>query len=712
MPDNTIEFFEVFPWNENFATGIAEIDEQHKQLVHLLNKLAAHLAHRSDPVALNKVFGELAAYADHHFKTEEGIWDPYFKDDPWCSSHHKTHESFMVNVGKLKEEENTKPLDEVIEDILKFLTHWLAYHILDSDKRMAKAVLAIDSGLSLEQAKVHADHEMSGSMKLLIDTVLAMYDSLSSRTLDLMKEKAERKRIEQALRESEKQEKSFSDAVMNIVPGMLYLIDEDLRLIRWNKKLNELTGYSNEELVDKRALDFFHPDSHQAITEAITTVFTEGSAEIEEQLYTRNGARTPCLFTAVLLEVNGKKHISGIGIEISDRKRAEEALLKSQEQFYQAQKMEAVGTLVGGIAHDFNNMLAGITGNLYLAKKRTREMPDVVQKLSDVEELSFRASDMIQQLLTFARKGEVSMKPMPLNPFIKETLKFLRTSIPENIEIRQDISGDSMQIIGNVTQLHQVLMNLINNARDAVKDTSNPFIGIKLEKFQADNAFVAEKNYFNPGAYAHLSIEDNGCGIAEHDHQHLFEPFFSTKEQGEGTGLGLAMVFGAVKTHQGFIEADSTEGNGSTFHVYIPIQQEHRQVSPEPSTARVTEGNGETILIVDDEEIVRRSNSEILESINYNVRVASNGLEAVEIIANNPNEITLILIDIVMPKLGGKEAIEQIRKIQPDIKVIFSTGYDKDKALRHEALPAGTALLSKPHTIQKLSETIKSLLES
>lgn len=209
MQKNSIEFFEVFPWNDNFETGIAEIDEQHKQLVHLLNQLAAHLAHQSDSIELNQVFGELAAYADHHFKTEESIWQPYFKDDPWYTGHEQTHNSFMANVVKLKEEESSKPLDMVIEDILRFLTHWLAYHILDSDKRMAKAVQAMNSGQSLAEAKVQADHEMSGSMKLLIDTVLAMYDSLSSRTLELMKEKTERKRIEAALNESEKAGERF-----------------------------------------------------------------------------------------------------------------------------------------------------------------------------------------------------------------------------------------------------------------------------------------------------------------------------------------------------------------------------------------------------------------------------------------------------------------------------------------------------------------------
>ena len=203
MPNNAVEFFEVFPWNINFETGVPLIDEQHKKLVDLLNKLAAHLANKADPVELNKVFAELASYADHHFKSEEDIWFPHFKEDMWYVSHKCVHDTFLTRVVELKEEEGSKPLDEVIEDILQFLTHWLAHHILDSDKRLAKALRAIESGLTLDQAKKRADQEMSGSMEVLIETVLSMYDTLSSRTLDLMRETTERKQTEKALRESE-----------------------------------------------------------------------------------------------------------------------------------------------------------------------------------------------------------------------------------------------------------------------------------------------------------------------------------------------------------------------------------------------------------------------------------------------------------------------------------------------------------------------------
>jgi hemerythrin-like metal-binding protein len=193
--------FEVFPWNDNFATGLPLIDEQHEKLIELLNQLASHLV-RDDVIELERVFSELAAYADYHFKEEEKIWRPYFKDDSWFERHLQTHNSFLPKVLELKAEENTKPYKEVVEDIIKFLIHWLAYHILDNDKRMAIVLFSVDEGLSLDQAKKRSEEEMSGSVKVLIDTVLTMYDSLSTRTLDLMREQIERERAEAALREA------------------------------------------------------------------------------------------------------------------------------------------------------------------------------------------------------------------------------------------------------------------------------------------------------------------------------------------------------------------------------------------------------------------------------------------------------------------------------------------------------------------------------
>jgi len=237
----------------------------------------------------------------------------------------------------------------------------------------------------------------------------------------------------------------------------------------------------------------------------------------------------------------------------------------------QARKMEAIGTLTGGIAHQFNNMLAGMAGNLYLARLHSRNLPAVVHNLDNMETISIRAADMIQQLLIFASKDMVSMKYLPLNASIGTILDAL--SVPMHIPIYADICDHPMQVLADEARLRQILLQLLNNARDALAGVDEPVITVQLDAWCADELFVEQHPYVEVGTYARLSVTDNGCGIPEKMKAHLFEPFFSTKEVGQGDGLGLSLVFGAVKTHQGFVEVDSIEGEGSTFHVYLPLRE-------------------------------------------------------------------------------------------------------------------------------------------
>ena len=243
-----------------------------------------------------------------------------------------------------------------------------------------------------------------------------------------------------------------------------------------------------------------------------------------------------------------------------------------EARFQQAQKMEAIGTLVGEIAHDFNNMLAGITGNIYLAKEKAHTLPAAVQMLDHAETLAFRAAEMVGQLLVFSRKSAVDMQPIPLTSYLKESMKLLSVSIPESIRIELQISDDELNVCGDSTQIHQMLMNLINNGRDALEDIKNPLLSISLELFTADESFVRQRPWqIDARRFAHIRVSDNGCGVPAEQIGHLFEPFFTTKEQSKGTGLGLAMVYGAVKNHRGFVEVESKQGKGTSFHLYLPL---------------------------------------------------------------------------------------------------------------------------------------------
>jgi len=382
-----------------------------------------------------------------------------------------------------------------------------------------------------------------------------------------------------------------------------------------------------------------------------------------------------------------------------------------EARFQQAQKMEAIGTLVGGIAHDFNNILAGMTGNIYLARESVRALPDVVRKLDDMDKLAFRAAGMIAQLLAFARKSRVIMKDIPLTSYLKEALKLLAVSVPENIKLKQYICPDDLLVSADSTQIHQILMNLVNNARDALDGIETPVISIALNPFTADDAFVQSRPYHIQGRhFARISVGDNGCGIPANQIGHLFEPFFTTKEQGKGTGLGLSMVYGSVKGHNGFVEVESEEGNGSTFHVYLPISESAVVMADTTAAVQPIGGRGECILLVDDETNVRETGRDVLKSLGYKVLTAANGREAVELFRTQSNSIDLVILDVVMPVMSGPDACRHMRKIRPDIKVLFSTGYDKHQGLGQAEERMGAEVVGKPLSVSDLSRKIRSLL--
>lgn len=385
--------------------------------------------------------------------------------------------------------------------------------------------------------------------------------------------------------------------------------------------------------------------------------------------------------------------------------------LQLEEQFRQSQKMESLGTLVGGIAHDFNNMLAGMTGNIYLARSLIGDNPIVNQRLEVVEQLGFRAARMIQQLLTFARKDCVQMKLFGLSSFMQEILQLNSVVIPENIEFYCDIPDEDLVVLGDETQLQQVIMNLLNNAHDAVSGVKEPKVELQLNEYLADSEFINRHPEGDHKQFARLSIIDNGCGISMQEQAKIFDPFYTTKEVGKGTGLGLSMAYGAIENHHGIIEVDSCEGQGTSFHIYLPLVKEAERIQPLEKAFETLTGHGETILLVDDEERVREVGEAVLTSLNYKVLTASDGESAVQLFREKCETINLVILDLVMPRLGGGEAARRMQEIRSDVPVIFATAYDREKAMASTALPESCTLLLKPYQVGEMSQVIRSKLE-
>ncbi|MCF6208489.1 MAG: ATP-binding protein, partial [Ghiorsea sp.] len=400
--------------------------------------------------------------------------------------------------------------------------------------------------------------------------------------------------------------------------------------------------------------------------------------------------------------------------EVQRHEETANELKESEERFFQAQKMETIGTLVGGIAHDFNNMLAGINANLFMIKREAKEGSNIQRRSVDIEQLVMRASDMIKQLLTFARKDHVELERLDLVSFITEAFKLAEVSISENIQTGLENNCETLLIQGNKTQLQQVLMNMLNNARDAVKDESTPVILVKVDKYVPNQVFKQKYPNLTAEEYATITVIDNGKGIPEGEVDKVFEPFYSTKEVGKGTGLGLAMCYWAIQSHGGTIRVQSMVGQGTGFKIYIPICNQLEDATLDKGfheSGTLSIGLGETILLVDYDHALRDSQKEALVSLGYHVLEAKHGKDAVALFEKYHDSIHLVITDVTMPVMGGVEAVEHMREIKPDVRAVFVTGYDKDDTLNGERLPGVEEfVLNKPYTIDKLNKVIQQQL--
>jgi len=387
--------------------------------------------------------------------------------------------------------------------------------------------------------------------------------------------------------------------------------------------------------------------------------------------------------------------------------RKQEAM---EEQLRHGQKMESIGTLTGGVAHDFNNMLAAIRANLYIVRHNPADKVKLMTKLNSIETLVDRAATTIGQMLTFARQDRVEMQPVAMNRLIREGSELAASAIPENIDFQLDIPDVELMVEGDTTQLQQLLINLLNNARDALERVHKPRIRCALEPVDVDDAFMALHPQLTSRHLVCLSVSDNGSGIKPELLSQIFDPFFTTKDVGKGTGLGLSMAYGAIDRHHGLILPESSVRKGTTFRIYLPRIDTPAVTIETADDADECPGQGELILLVDDEASLRSTTAEVLTCMGFDVLEAADGEQALALFEQSRDKIRLVITDMVMPKLSGNELALAIRGLDPSMPVIFVTGYDKSQQAGADSNLSNSRIIRKPYDIDAMIRSIQDML--
>ena len=498
----------------------------------------------------------------------------------------------------------------------------------------------------------------------------------------------------------------------------LFILDADFKIVWINQAMERYFGLQRDQVIGK--------DKRLLIRERINTIFedSEGFSERVLSAYANNtyienfechvlpGERRGEYWLQHWSQPIQSGLYAGGRIEhyydISKRKRAEEEKEGLQAKLRQAQKMEAIGTLAGGIAHDFNNILSAIIGFTQLAMDQLPKESPVHADLKEVYRGGERARDLVRQILAFSRQREEAVAPTQIAPILKEALKLLRATLPASIEIRQDIAPQVGNIMADPTQVHQIIMNICTNASHAMREEGG-ILEVSLTKMRVDHDFARQRPGLRPGEFVRLSISDTGSGIAPEILNKIFDPYFTTKEKGQGTGLGLAVVHGIVKGCGGAITVSTEPGKGSDFHVYLPSIQ--KEVKPDEDKPESIPGGDERILFVDDERPLAELGEKLLTKLGYRVEARTSPVEALELFRAKPDRFDLVITDMTMPHMTGDRLAQELMKIRPDIPVILCTGFS-EKMRKEKAEDLGIkGIIMKPLIRDELARAVRKAIE-
>lgn len=518
----------------------------------------------------------------------------------------------------------------------------------------------------------------------------------------------ERRKVEEALSESE----TFLKNLINSIPDLIWLKNEEGIYLLCNSKVERLFGTSEAEIVGKTDYDFVDSDLADLFREYDRVAIAEGISIMNEELvtYADDGHQETLETVKTPIYDNQGRLIGILGVarDITERKWAEQQREKLESQLRQSHKMEAIGTIAGGIAHDFNNILGIIVGNVELALDGVERWNPVRQNLDEIKAAGFRASEVVAQLLNFSRKIEQDKKQIDFGTIIRESIRLLRASFPSSIEIQMEVAQELHPIIADPTQLHQVLINLCTNAAHAMEEEGG-VLRIQLTEIEYSEEVTTQFQTIQPGSYCQLLVSDTGCGINPEIVGKIFDPYFTTKEVGRGTGMGLAVVLGIVKNHNGVILVESTEGEGTSFTVLFPVSDEVI-TAEEPDLTSLPTGN-ESILIVDDEQALVTISSRILRNLGYTVEAKTDPQKALHLYCSYPSRFDLIITDMTMPHLTGDQLLREVLKNKPSMPVILTTGFH-DKIDRDKAMSLGArGYIEKPFDTKELAHCVRNALD-
>ncbi|MDQ1333488.1 MAG: hypothetical protein QG552_438 [Thermodesulfobacteriota bacterium] len=533
-------------------------------------------------------------------------------------------------------------------------------------------------------------HERDGTT-----SVLAIAEDITSR-----------KQAEVALQESEERYRALFERSLEVV----YLCDFEGNFIDANDAALELLGYTKDEIKSLNFGSLLEKDQIPLAFDTAEEILKTGSQKevVEYKLRRNDGEYVYVESMGAMINRDGKPFaIQGIARDITERKRLEDERLKLETQLQQAQKMEAIGTLAGGIAHDFNNILSAVMGYAQLAQMKLDPDSEPYADLKEVLQATNRARLLIRQILAIGRDQEQERQSMQLKYTVKEALKLLRSTLPSTIEIRETYDQDVGVIDADPTQMHQVIMNLCTNAGHVMQEEGGILeVRLRNAEFGLGNA---EQNV-PPGHYLELTVSDTGCGMTPEVMEKVFDPYFTTKVKGEGTGIGLSVVHGIVSQNGGTITVESKPGKGSTFHVYLPLIQGEEEQPEVQEETRLPKGN-ERILFIDDEAVLANMGKQMLNGLGYDVTSMTSSIEALALFKEDPKQFDLVITDTTMPHMTGDILAQELMRIRPDIPVVISTGHSKRISPEKAEEMGLKGFLMKPLAIRDLANLVRKVLD-